>query len=119
MPQSADTARASASQRDAIQRRTIRVLLFSQLLAGVGLAAGITVGALLVKDMIGSTGSAGIPAALFTLGSAFAAILIGRVSQKSGRRQGLAAGYGVGALGGAGVLLAVAMNNVPLLFVSL
>ena len=119
MPQSADTARASASQRDAIQRRTIRVLLFSQLLAGVGLAAGITVGALLVKDMIGSTGSAGIPAALFTLGSAFAAICIGRLSQKAGRRQGLAAGYGVGALGGAGVLLSVATNNVPLLFVSL
>ncbi len=109
----------NTAQRGALQRRTLRVLLFSQLLAGVGLAAGITVGALLVQDMLGSTGSAGIPAALFTLGSAFAAILIGRVSQKSGRRQGLAAGYGVGALGGAGVLLAVAMNNIPLLFVSL
>lgn len=108
-----------ASRRGVIQRRTLRVLLFSQLLAGVGLAAGITVGALLVQDMVGSTSSAGIPAALFTLGSALAAISIGRISQKSGRRQGLAVGYCVGSLGGAGVLLAVAMNNVPLLFVSL
>jgi len=116
---SEDADSVNATERSALQRRTLRVLLFSQLLAGVGLAAGITVGALLVKDMIGSTSSAGIPAALFTLGSAFAAILIGRVSQKSGRRQGLAAGYGVGALGGAGVLLAVATNNIPLLFVSL
>ncbi|PIR84137.1 MFS transporter [Candidatus Kaiserbacteria bacterium CG10_big_fil_rev_8_21_14_0_10_51_14] len=95
------------------------MLIFSQLLAGVGLAAGITVGALLVQDMVGSTSSAGIPAALFTLGSALAAVLIGRVSQKSGRRHGLAAGYCVGSLGGAGVLLAVATNNIPLLFVSL
>ena len=64
---SEDADSVNATERSALQRRTLRVLLFSQLLAGVGLAAGITVGALLVKDMIGSTSSAGIPAALFTL----------------------------------------------------
>ena len=105
--------------RVALQRRTLRVLLLSQLLAGAGLAAGITVGALLAEDMLGSTGSAGLPAALFTLGSAVAATLVGRLSQHSGRRPGLAAGYAVGALGGAGVVLAAAIDSLPLLFVSL
>jgi MFS family permease len=104
---------------EALYHRTLRVLLVSQLLAGAGLAAGITVGALLAEDMLGSKGSAGLPTALFTLGSAAAAVSVGRLSHRSGRRPGLAAGYAVGALGGAGVVLAAAIDNVPLLFLSL
>jgi MFS family permease len=102
-----------------LYRRTLRVLLVSQVLAGAGLAAGVTVGALLAEDMVGSTGSAGLPAALLTLGSAAAAAGVGRLSQRSGRRPGLTLGYAVGALGGAGVVLAAAIDNVPLLFASL
>ncbi len=103
----------------ALYRRTIRVLLVAQVLAGAGLAAGVTVGALLAEDMVGSTGSAGIPAALLTLGSAAAAVGVGRVSQRSGRRPGLAAGYAVGAIGGAGVVVAAAVDSVALLLFSL
>ncbi|MGY1747148.1 MFS transporter [Blastococcus sp. SYSU D00695] len=103
----------------ALQRRTLRVLLASQVLAGAGLAAGVTVGALLAEDMLGSTGLSGLPAALLTLGSAAAAVGVGRLSQRSGRRPGLAAGYLVGALGGAGVVLAAAIDSVPLLLASL
>src|SRR5919107_494318 len=103
----------------ALQRRTLRVLLVSQVLAGAGLAAGVTVGALLAEEMLGSTGLSGLPAALLTLGSAAAAVGVGRLSQRSGRRPGLAAGYAVGAVGGAGVVLAAAVGSVPLLLVSL
>jgi len=103
----------------AVARRIIRVLVGAQVLAGVGLAAGITVGALLAEDMIGSTSSAGVPTALFTAGSAGAALLVGRVSQAHGRRPGLAAGYAVGALGAAGVVAAAALDSVALLFVML
>ena len=103
----------------AVQRRTLRVLLASQVLAGAGLAAGITVGALLAEDMLGSTSLSGLPAALFTFGSAGAAAGVGRLSQRSGRRAGLAAGYAVGAAGGVGVVVAAAVGSVPLLLVSL
>jgi len=103
----------------ALYRRTIRVLLVAQVLAGAGLAAGVTVGALLAEDMVGSTGSAGVPAALLTLGSAGAAVGVGRLSQRSGRRPGLAVGYAVGAVGAAGVVLAAAVDSVVLLFGSL
>ncbi|MGK2938757.1 MAG: MFS transporter [Solirubrobacteraceae bacterium] len=109
---------APVLDRETAQRRTIRVLLVSQVLAGAGLAAGIVVGALLAEEMLGSTSAAGLPTALFTTGSAVAAILVGRLSQRSGRRPGLAAGYAVGALGGAGVVLAAAIDSVPLLFAS-
>ncbi|MBC7299301.1 MAG: MFS transporter, partial [Demequina sp.] len=74
------------------QPRVLRVLAVAQILSGAGLAAGITVGALLARDMLGSTSLAGLPAMLFTVGSAGAAIGIGRLSQRLGRRVGLAAG---------------------------
>lgn len=102
-----------------LQRRTLRTLFAAQVLSGAGLAAGITVGALLAEDMLGSTGSAGLPTMLFTLGSALAAMLVGRLSGRSGRRPGLAVGYGVGALGGAGVVAAAAIDSVTLLFIAL
>jgi MFS family permease len=102
-----------------VQRRILRVLVVSQILGGAGLAAGITVGALLAEDMLGSTRLAGLPAALFTLGSAAAALLVGRLSQRAGRRAGLAAGYAVGAVGGAGIVLAAIIGSVPLLLLAL
>lgn len=110
---------ALRGDRHAAQRRTIRVLLLSQVLAGAGLAAGVSVGALLAQEMLGSTGSAGLPAALMTLGSAVAALLVGRLSQASGRRPGLAAGYVVGAAGAVGVVVAAAIDSIPLLFATL
>lgn len=104
---------------DPLLRRTLRVLLISQVLAGAGLAAGVTVGALLAEDMLGSTGSAGLPVGLLTLGSAVAAVAVGRISQRSGRRPGLALGYLVGAIGGAGIVIAAAADSVPLLLIAL
>lgn len=101
------------------QPRVLRVLAAAQILSGAGLAAGITVGALLARDMLDSTSLAGMPAMLFTVGSAGAAIGIGRLSQRRGRRVGLAAGYLTGAVGSAGVVLAAVLDSVPLLFAAL
>ncbi|GAY12945.1 MFS transporter [Pseudonocardia sp. N23] len=100
------------------QRRILRVLVAAQVLSGAGLAAGITVGALLAQDMLNTTGWAGLPTAMFTIGSAAAAAGVGRLSDRLGRRAGLAAGYAVGAVGCAGVVVAAVLGNVPLLFVA-
>ncbi|OGL30908.1 MFS transporter [Candidatus Saccharibacteria bacterium RIFCSPHIGHO2_12_FULL_41_12] len=110
---------SSTDKQEQVYRKTIRVLVGSQLMAGAGLAAGISVGALLAEEMTGSTGAAGLPAALFTLGSAIAAGLVGRISQSHGRRIGLGIGYSVGATGAAGIVLAAILGSLPLLFVSL
>ncbi|MEU0390692.1 MFS transporter [Streptomyces chartreusis] len=101
------------------QRRILRVLVASQILSGAGLAAGVTVGALLAQDMLGSTGLAGLPSALFTAGSALAAVAVGRISQAHGRRPGLATGYLTGAIGSAGVITAAVLDNPALLFIGL
>ncbi len=101
------------------QRRILRVLVASQVLSGAGLAAGVTVGALLAQDMLGSTSLAGLPSALFTAGSALAAVAVGRISQARGRRPGLATGYLTGAIGSAGVIIAAALDQPVLLFIAL
>ena len=94
------------------------VVVISQVFGGVGLAAGITVGALLAQEMLGGDGVAGLPIALFTLGSALTAYLVGRYSQRAGRRRGLTAGFLGGAVGAAGVVVAAVTGSVALLFVS-
>ncbi|MFD0315995.1 MFS transporter [Streptomyces flavalbus] len=101
------------------QRRVLRVLVAAQVLSGAGLAAGVTVGGLLAQDMLGSTGLAGLPSALFTAGSALAAVTVGRISQRGGRRPGLAAGYLTGAVGSAAVIVAAVLDSPVLLFLAL
>ncbi|MFE8990771.1 MFS transporter [Streptomyces collinus] len=102
-----------------VQKRTLTVLLVSQVLSGAGLAAGVTVAGLLAGQMLHNTALSGLPIALLTAGSALAAVVIGRLSQHLGRRPGLAAGYLTGALGGAGVVVAAALGSPALLLVSL
>lgn len=101
------------------QRRTLRVLVGAQLLSGAGLAAGITVGALLAQDLLGSTALSGLPTALFAAGGAVAAAGVGRVSQTRGRRPGLALGYLAGALGAVGVIVAAVLGSGVLLLAAL
>jgi MFS family permease len=109
----------SPQARQTLHHRTLSVVMASQVFSGAGLAAGVTVGALLAEDMLGTTSLSGLPAALFTFGSAGAALAVGRLSQGLGRRAGLTAGYAAGAIGGAGVVLAAALDNVLLLLLSL
>ncbi|MDV7999771.1 MFS transporter [Rhodococcus sp. IEGM 1408] len=103
-------------ERERAQRRVLTILILGQLLAGAGLAAGVTVGALLAEDLLGGPGLSGLPSALFTGGSALAAILVGKLSQARGRRPGLALGFAFGALGAVGIVVATAVESLPLLF---
>ncbi|HEX6757073.1 MAG TPA: MFS transporter [Propionibacteriaceae bacterium] len=113
------SADASMLEEPPEQRRTLAILLLAQILSGAGLAAGITVGALLAEQMLGSSRFSGLPTVFFTIGSAAAAVGVGRVSQRLGRRAGLSAGYLTGALGSLGVVAAAGLGNVALLFTSL
>lgn len=109
----------SPQKQKQLYKKTLRILILSQIFGGAGLAAGITVGALLAQDMLGTKSAAGIPVALLTLGSAGTALLVGRLSQRFGRRPGLAAGFLAGGLGAIGVIIAASINSVMLLFASL
>ncbi|OEH91708.1 MFS transporter [Bacillus solimangrovi] len=109
----------SPEQLQALYRRVLFVVSLSQIFGGAGLAAGVTVGALLAQQMLGTDAYAGIPVALITFGSAGSAFIVGKLSQQYGRRTGLSTGFIVGGLGAIGVVIAAMMNSVILLFASL
>ncbi|MGN7167556.1 MFS transporter [Paenibacillus cellulositrophicus] len=109
----------SPERQRQLHKRTMLIVIISQIFGGAGFAAGVTVGALLAQDMLGSDSYAGVPSALITLGSAASALIVGRLSQRLGRRTGLAAGFLAGGLGALGVVLAALISNLALLFISL
>jgi MFS family permease len=105
--------------RAAVQRRVVVAVVVTQVLGGAGLAAGVTVGALLARQLFGGDALAGLPAAVLTLGSAGTAHVVGRVSQQWGRRPGLGGGFLAGGAGAVGVVVAATVGSVPLLFLAL
>ncbi|MCY8387781.1 MFS transporter [Bacillus inaquosorum] len=110
---------SSPEKQKALYKRTLFVVSISQIFGGAGLAAGVTVGALIAQQMLGTDAFAGLPSALFTLGSAGSALFVGRLSQSYGRRTGLSAGFVIGGLGAIGVIIAAIINSIFLLFTSL
>ncbi|WP_088012730.1 MFS transporter [Gottfriedia acidiceleris] len=109
----------SEEKQKMLYKRTLLMVSISQIFGGAGLAAGVTVGALLAQQMLGTDAFTGLPASLFTLGSAGAALIVGRLSQRFGRRIGLAAGFFTGGLGAIGVVIAAMTNSIILLLASL
>lgn len=109
----------SHEKQKTLYKRTLMIVSISQVFGGAGLAAGITVGALLAQQILGTDAFAGLPSALFTLGSAGAALFVGKLSQKYGRRIGLTTGFMIGGLGAIGVIMAAIINSIFLLFASL
>ncbi|ARB39283.1 MFS transporter [Bacillus subtilis] len=109
----------SPEKQKSLYKRTLFVVSISQIFGGAGLAAGVTVGALIAQQMLGTDAFAGLPSALFTLGSAGSALIVGRLSQRYGRRTGLSGGFMIGGLGAIGVIMAAIINSIFLLFISL
>jgi MFS family permease len=109
----------SPDKQRQLYRKTLIIVILSQIFGGAGLAAGITVGALLAQNMLGTDSFSGVPAALFTLGSAVAALFVGQLSERYGRRSGLATGFLIGGLGAIGVVIAALTNNILILLFSL
>lgn len=110
---------SSSEKQKTLYKRTLFIVSISQIFGGAGLAAGVTVGALLAQKMLGTNAFAGLPSALLTLGSAGAALFVGTLSQRYGRRTGLTVGFIVGGLGAIGVVIAAIINSIFLLFASL
>ncbi|HCT76557.1 MAG TPA: MFS transporter [Micromonosporaceae bacterium] len=86
-----------------------------EIITGLGVAMGISVGALLTQDMAG-TELSGVAQSGAVIGGALMALPASALMQRAGRRPGLALCYLVGAVGGLAVLGAAVSGSIPLLF---
>jgi len=102
-------------QIDTVQRRTLRLLFVTQIISGVGVAVGSSVGALLAADLAG-VGVSGLAQSAAVIGAALCALPATAIVHRFGRRPSLATLYIVGAAGGAVVLTAATRGSIPLLF---
>ena len=100
---------------ETIQRRTLRLLFVSQVTGGVGVAVGLSVGALLAADLA-SVGVSGLAQSAAVMGAALLAVPATRIVQRHGRGPSLAAAYLTAALGGSMVVAAAMTRSVSLLF---
>ncbi|MEV1286990.1 MFS transporter [Micromonospora sp. NPDC049679] len=101
-----------------VQRRTLRLLVATQIIGGIGITTGLSVGALLAARLAG-TGISGLAQSAGVVGAALLAVPVTRLMNVRGRRPGLALAYAVGAAGAALVVAAAVTRWVPLLFLGM
>lgn len=103
----------------AVQLRIVRVLTVVQVVGGIGNGAGISVGALLIKDVSGSSGWAGMAVVMLTLGAAAFAVPLTSLAARAGRRPALTLGWASGATGAALTVAGAQTRFLPLLLAGL
>jgi MFS family permease len=99
----------------AVQRRTLRLLFVTQIISGIGVAIGASVGALLAADIAG-VGASGLAQSAIVVGAALFALPATAIVNRHGRRPSLAAGYFVAAVGSIIIVTAAVRGSIPLLF---
>ncbi len=101
-------------EREALQRRTLRVLIAAQVFAGAGFFLGFAVSVLLARELTDTDALIGLPVALAVAAAAGVAGPFGAWMSRAGRRPALVAGQLIGATGAVGVLLAARADSFPL-----
>jgi len=104
---------------DALRRRIRRVLMTGQVLAGLGMGATLSVGAILATQLSGSSAWSGSAATLITLGAAMASFPLARLAQSRGRSLSLGLGAWVAALGAVIAVASTVTVWFPLLLLGL
>ncbi len=107
----------AAPEVQAIQARTVRVMVSAQAFGGLALTVAVAVTTVLARDVSGSESLAGLAQTLQVLGAAVAAYLLARISSARGRRTGVVTGYAAGGLGAATCVAAGAVGSFALLLV--
>ncbi|MCQ9162456.1 MFS transporter [Arthrobacter sp. STN4] len=92
-------------------RRNQLVLVAGQLLSGVGVASGISVGGILAAQLAGTTAASGFVQTASTLGAGLVAVPLANLAVRAGRRWALSAGFALGAAGAVMVLLAAHLGQ--------
>ena len=95
------------------------LLIVNQLLAGVGVASGLALAAILVADLTDVPALGGLSQSASVLGAAIAAVPLARLAVRSGRHVALATGYAFACAGALLVIAAASTGLIPLVFLGL
>jgi MFS family permease len=102
-----------------LARKITWVLFTNQSLASAGFIASATINSIIGAKLGGSASFAGVPSAVYLLGTAFAASAWGYIMDRIGRRNGMVSGLLVGVMGNALVLVAIGISSFPLFLIGM
>ena len=98
---------------------SLAVLIVNQLLAGVGVATGMALAAILTADLTGAVWMGGLAQSSSVLGAAIVAVPLARLAIRSGRHVALATGYALACVGAILVIVAASSGMAVLVFLGL
>lgn len=103
----------------AAQKRIRRTLLLAQVLGGIGIGAGVSMGSLMAFGVTGDESLSGISGTIGALSTALLAGPMVALAMRYGRRLSLTAGWAMAAIGCLVQVAALALTNLPLLILGL
>jgi MFS family permease len=111
----------ATTERDleVLQQRVRRILITGQVMAGLGMGATLSMGAILASRLSGSEAWSGMAATMSTLGAALAAVPLARLAGRSGRRISLFTGALLAASGAIVTIVSTMVAFFPLLLLGL
>ena len=95
--------------------RLMGTLFAAQVCGSTGHSIGMAVGSIMAAGITGTNTWSGLPVAVGALGTALASWPLARLMERSGRRPGLALGYGLAVLGALIGMVSVTIGSFPLL----
>lgn len=104
---------------EVLQAKTVRVLQGGVVLGGMAMTSSFAAAALAGKELTGSETWGVIAGVSLSIGGTLAAIPLAVIMSKSGRRQGLVAGYSAGIVGGVLSFLSIVMSFFPFLLLGM
>jgi MFS family permease len=113
------TTERTTSEDQSVQRRIVTVLSATQVVGGLGNGAGIAISALVVKEVSGSSGWAGMAIVMLTLGAAAVTVPLAGVAVRAGRRPALTLGWVLGSAGAVLAVLGSELVSLPLVLLGL
>ena len=97
-----------------LARKITFTLFLAMSLGSAGFIVAATVNTIVGADLSGNPAWAGLPAAMFTLGTAISAFLLGFAMERFGRRMGMMIGLGAGLFGTVLAAMAIGVLSFPL-----
>jgi len=108
-------ALTTTSPRGVVRAKLMTTLFVAQVCGSTGHSISLAVGSIMAASITGTNTWSGVPIAVGALGTALASWPLARLMDRTGRRPGLALGYGLAVVGAVLGLLGVAVRSFPLM----